>query len=113
MQVYDRANELAHEIRESEPCRRLRALKAEAEQDPTSAALLKEYRRLQLHLQLQAAAGADAVQEDVQRFSQMSALLYGNSVTQQLLLAEMQVQQLMADVYKLLSDASGLDIPLQ
>ena len=34
-----------------------------------------------------------------------------NPTTMQFLLSEMRLQQMMADVYKILNDAAGLDMP--
>ena len=75
------------------------------------AALMKEYKRLQMQLQLAAVAGASTQEADAQRFQQIGALLFAGENTQRFLLLEMRVQQMMADVYKLLSDAAGLDMP--
>jgi len=111
MQVYDEASVLARAIRESDACRELRALKEEIESDETSRALMKEYKRLQMQLQLAAVTGAETKAEDGQRFQQISALLFAGEATSRYLLCEMRVQQMMADVYKTLGDAAGLDMP--
>lgn len=111
MQVYDEANALARAIRESDTCRQFKQLKEEVEGNETNRALIKEYKKLQMQLQLAAVAGASARDEDAQRFQQIGALLFAQPITSQFLLAEMRVQQMMADVYKLLSDAAGLDMP--
>ena len=111
MQIYDEANQLARAIRESDVCRDYRRLKEEVEGNETSAALMKEYKRLQLQLQMAAVAGSPVKDEDTQRFQQIGALLFSQESTQQFLLCEMRVQQMMADVYKTLSDAAGLEMP--
>ena len=66
---------------------------------------------MSLQLQLAAVSGAPTSDDDTQRFQQLSALLFSTPGAQQFLLAEMRVQQLMADVYRMLNDASGLDMP--
>ena len=111
MQVYDEANALARAIRESEECQAYRRLKEEVDANETNRALMKEYKKLQMQLQLQAVAGAQTPDGEAQRFQQIGALLFAQESTAQLLLAEMRVQQMMADVYKTLSDAAGLDMP--
>ncbi|MBQ7455122.1 MAG: YlbF family regulator, partial [Clostridia bacterium] len=107
MQVYDEANALARAIRESEEVRELRKAREEVESNETSRAMMKEYKKLQTRLQLAAVAGAPVADEETQRFQQMSALLFGMESTRNLMLLEMRVQQMMADVYKTLSDAAG------
>ena len=111
MQVYDEANNLARSIRESEVCIQYRQMKEEIERDATSAALIKEYKKLQMQLQMAAVAGAETADSEVQRFQQIGGLLMANPTTMQFLLAEMRLQQTMADVYKILNDAAGLDMP--
>lgn len=111
MQVYDEANRLAAAIRESDLCREYRRLKEEIDGNETNRALIKEYKKLQMQLQLAAVAGSATSDEDSQRFQQIGALLFAQPVTSQFLLSEMRVQQMMADVYKALSDAAGLELP--
>lgn len=43
--------------------------------------------------------------------SSKSALLFAGENTSRFLLLEMRLQQTMADVFKTLSDAAGLDMP--
>lgn len=111
MQVYDEANNLARAIRECDECRAYRQMKEEIEGDETSRALMKEYKKLQMQLQLAAMTGAETSDSDAQRFQQIGGLLFTNPQTSQFLLSEMRLQQMMADVYKMLSDAAGLDMP--
>lgn len=111
MQVYDQANMLARTIRECEDCRAYRQLREEIEADETSRALLREYKKLQMQLQLAAVAGAEVKDADAQRFQQIGALLFAGENTSRFLLLEMRLQQMMADVFKTLNDAAGLDMP--
>ena len=73
-------------------------------------ALLREYKKLQMQLQLAAVAGAEVSNDDTQRFQQIGALLFAGENTSRFLLLEMCLQQTMADVFKALSDAAGLDM---
>lgn len=111
MQIYDEANALARAIRESEDCRAYRQLRQEIESDETTRALLREYKKLQMQLQLAAVAGAEVSNDNTQRFQQIGALLFAGENTSRFLLLEMRLQQTMADVFKTLSDAAGLDMP--
>lgn len=111
MQVYDEANALAAAIRESDVCREYRRLKEEIDGNDTNRALIKEYKKLQMQLQFAAMSGAQTEDADAQRFQQIGGLLFAQPVTSQFLLCEMRVQQMMADVYKTLSEAAGLEMP--
>lgn len=114
MNIYDTANRLASEIRQSDECRELQRLKKVAYEDETNRLLLKEYKRLQLQLQMSMVGAAGQMpDEEMQRFQQLASLLYMNPDVQAYLLAEMQMQKTMSDVFKILTDAAGitLDIP--
>lgn len=111
MQVYDEANALARAIRECDECRAYRKLKEEIEANETTRALLKEYKKLQMQLQLAAMSGKEVPDSETTRFQQLGGLLFATPDVQQFLLLEMRVQQMMADVYKTLNDACGLDMP--
>ena len=50
--------------------------------------------------------------EETQRFTALSTLLYGKPEVSQFLLAEMRLQQTMADIMKIVTEATGLDIQL-
>lgn len=110
MGIYDSANRLAQEIRESEEVREVRRLRQIAEADDTNRALLEEYRRLQLALQMQAMGGPSAGDDAMDRFSKISSLLYMNQDVQAYLMAEMRMQKLMADVLKIISEAAGMNL---
>jgi cell fate (sporulation/competence/biofilm development) regulator YlbF (YheA/YmcA/DUF963 family) len=112
MEIYDGANALAAEIRESELCRDYIRLQDEVMADETNRTLLKEYKRLQMSLQMRAVSGGGASEEDTRRFQQLSMLLYMNADVQAYLLAEMKLQKVMADIIKLLTDAAGIRLEL-
>ena len=114
MNIYDTAHRLASEIRESDECVRLRELRARAYEDETNRVLLDEYKRLQVRLQMSMVGATGQMPgEEMQRFQQLASLLYMNNDAQAYLMAEMQMQKTMADVFKILTEAAGitLDIP--
>ena len=116
MNIYDTAHRLAGEIRNSEECVRLRQLRERAYSDNTNRVLLDEYKRLQVQLQMSMVGAAGQMpSEDMQRFQTLSSLLYMNSDVQAYLLAEMQMQKTLADVFKILTEAAGVsfDLPEQ
>ena len=113
MNIYDTAHRLAGEIRQSDECVRLRQLRETAMSDETNRLLLEEYKRLQVRLQMSMVGAAGEMPgEDMQRFQQLAALLYMNSDVQAYLLAEMQMQKTMADIFKILTDAAGITFDL-
>lgn len=109
---YDSAHRLASDIRQSEEYQTYHRLKDDVMADETVAALIREYKKLQLSLQMAAMSGQQPEADDMQRFSGISALLFGKPEVSQYLLAEMRLQQAMADIFKILTDAADLDVQL-
>lgn len=103
---------LAVAIQDSEEHQSYQALKEIVMSDETNRALLKEYQKAQHSLQMAAMAGKEADEETVQRFSQLSSLLYMNNDVAQYLLAQLRLQKLTGEVFQQLGKASGLDMDL-
>ena len=113
MNIYDTAHRLADEIKRSDECVRLRELRECAYADNTNRVLLDEFKRLQIQLQMSMAGAAGQMpSEDMQRFQQLASLLYMNSDVQAYLMAEMQMQKTLADVFKILTEAAGVKFDL-
>ena len=107
MNIYDTAHKLAEEIKRSDECVQLAELRERAYADETNRLLL-----VQLQMSMVGAAGAMPT-EDMQRFQQLASLLYMNSDVQAYLMAEMQMQKTLADIFKILTEAAGIrfDVP--
>ena len=109
---YSAAYRLADEIRQSEEYQTYHRLEKEVMGDETLAALIKEYRKMQVTLQMNIMAGQQNDPEETQRFSALSSLLFAKPEVSQFLLSEMRLQQAMADIIKIVTEATGLDIQL-
>ncbi len=107
---YSSAHKLAQDIRNSEEYRTYHELKDSVMGDETTAALIREYRKLQMTLQMSAVSGQAADTEDMQRFSGISTLLFSKQEVSNFLLAEMRMQQAMADIFKIVTEAADLDL---
>ena len=107
---YSSAHKLAQDIRNSEEYRTYHELKDSVMGDEITAALIREYRKLQMTLQMSAVSGQAADTEDMQRFSGISTLLFSKQEVSNFLLAEMRLQQAMADIFKIVTEAADLDL---
>ena len=107
---YSSTYRLAQDIRDSDEFRTYHELKKTVMSDETTAALIREYRKLQMTIQMAAISGKTAEDEDMQRFSGISALLFSKPEVSKFLLSEMQLQQAMADIFKIVTEAADLDI---
>ena len=109
---YDLANALAKQIRESAEVAEYQRLKSIVDESETTRALLKEYKRLQVSVQMSAMSGQPLSSEEMSRFQQISSLLYAGTDTSAFLLAEMRLQQVLADIYNMIAQASGIQLEL-
>jgi cell fate (sporulation/competence/biofilm development) regulator YlbF (YheA/YmcA/DUF963 family) len=107
---YSTTYRLAQEIRDSEEYKTYHDLKETVMAEETTAALIREYRKLQMTIQMSAMSGNAASQEDVQRFSGISTLLFSKPEVSQFLLSEMRLQQMLADIFKILTEAADVDM---
>lgn len=110
--LMDTARTLAKEIRQSPEYLEFAAAKENMDGSDTGMALIKEYKRLQIALQMSAMAGGGMPPEDMQRFTQISSLLYAGTDTSRYLMAELRLQKMMGDVLKLLTDAADMQFDL-
>ena len=109
---YGSAYRLAQDIRGSEEYRTYHELKDSVMGDETTAALIREYRKLQMTLQMSAVSGQSADAETMQRFSGISTLLFSKQEVSNFLLAEMRLQQAMADIFKIVTEAADVDLSI-
>ena len=109
---YSNVHRLAQEIKNSEEYTTYHALRKNVMEEETVAALIREYKKLQVALQMAAMAGQTPDQDDMQRFSGISSLLFTKPEVSQYLLAEMRLQQTMADIFKILTEAADLDMEI-
>ena len=107
---YSSTYRLAQDIRDSEEYKTYHELKEEVMAEETTAALVKEYRKLQMTIQMSAMSGQAADEEDMHRFSGISSLLFSKPEVSRFLLSEMQLQQALADIFKIVTEAADLDI---
>ena len=107
---YSNAHRLANDIRQSEEYQTYHGLKDEVMADETTAALIKEYKKLQVKLQMGAVAGTTPDSDDMQRFQGITSLLFSKQEVSQYLLAEMRMQQALADIFKIITDAADIDM---
>ncbi len=107
---YSQAHLLARDIRNSEEYRTYHELRDQVMGDETVAALIREYKKLSVSLQMAAMGGGQGSAEDMQRFSGISALLFAKPEVSQYLLAEMRLQQALADIFRIITEAADIDL---
>ena len=112
MNVYDKAHELAACMKESEEYREYKRLRDAAYEDSTNKALLDEYKRLQFQLQVSMAGGNSPDPAEMERLQKIAGVLQLSPDASNYILAEYRFQKLLADIYKILGDAAGIDMDM-
>ena len=107
---YSSTYRLAQDIRDSDEYKTYHELKESVMSDETTAALIREYRKLQMTIQMSAMSGQAADEEEMRRFSGISTLLFSKPEVSRFLLSEMQLQQALADIFKIVTEAADLEI---
>ena len=109
---YSSTYKLAQDIRDSEEYKTYHEMKETVMADETTAALIKEYRKLQLGLQMSTVSGKTPDQEDMQRFSGISTLLFSKPEVSAFLLSKMRLQQALADIFRIVTEAADVDMAI-
>lgn len=109
---YTSAYKLAEDIKASEEYRTYHTLKETVMSDETVAALYREYRKLQMTIQVNVLSGRQADPEDTQRFAAITSLLFSKPEVSQFLLSELQLNQAMSDILRIVTEAAGIELNL-
>ena len=104
--VYDKANELAKLLKESDEFREYKTTKEKAFENDTTASLIKEYHKLQ-----QAAmVSGKKDDETLQRLQKIGELLQLNQDASAFLFAEYRLNRVVSDIYKIIAEAIDVDL---
>jgi cell fate (sporulation/competence/biofilm development) regulator YlbF (YheA/YmcA/DUF963 family) len=108
--LYDKAHELADEIRRSEEYAVYARLKELVMADEKNKLLIGEYKKLQLEAQAAYLSGAAPSDETMDKLKQLGGLLAFNKKVAEYLAAEYRMQTIVGDVYKIIGDACGMGL---
>lgn len=105
MQVYDTANRLAQEIRESEEYRAYKKLKDEIQNNPEKKQKVEEFEKLRYEVQLMAYTGETQDEEKMKKLEEMYATLVANQEIKEYFDLEVKFNVMIADVNKIIAEA--------
>ena len=110
--VYDQAHALAAGLKQTEEYKEFQRLTEIARADDTNRALMDEYKRLQFRMQAMFATGERMDEEELKRLQQIGSLLQFNQDASAALLAEMRFQRMIADIFKIIGEAAGINLDM-
>ena len=112
-EVSQAADALLDALRRTEPFQTYEELKKSVLADEVNRRLLDRFMRAQSALQMAAMAGSEPREEDTAEFEKLSALLYQSPEVTDFLLAQMKVQQLVAQTMSRITDEAGISIDIR
>lgn len=105
MQVYDTANRLAQEIRESEEYKKYKKLKDEIHNDNEKKQKVEEFEKLRYEVQLMTYTGGEHDEEKAKKLEEMYATLIENKDIKEYFDLEVKFNIMIADVNKIIAEA--------
>ena len=113
VEVSRAADALLEALRSTETFQTYEALKQTVMADEVNRRLLERFMRAQSALQMAAMAGSEPREEDTAEFEKLSALLYQSPEVTDFLLAQMRVQQLVAQTLSCITGEAGISIDIR
>lgn len=105
MKVYDKANELAKDIRESEEYLAYRQAKEEMSQTPELKSKIEEFEKIRYEAQLMAMQGEKQDEEKMKKLQEMYDILLKEPKVKEYFDKEVRFNVLLADVNKIIGEA--------
>lgn len=105
MQVYDTANRLAQEIRESEEYKQYKKLKDEVHNDLDKKQKVEEFEKLRYEVQLMAYTGEAKDEEKNKKLEEMYATLVANKDIKEYFDLEVKFNVMIADINKIIAES--------
>ena len=108
--IYDQVHRLAKDLKETDEYRDYISMRDAAMDNETNRALIKEYKKLQFQLQVALTGGGQPNAADMERLQKISGVLQFSQEASAYLLAELRMQKLLGDIYKIIGEAVELDM---
>lgn len=112
MYVYDRANELAKDIRESEEYRAYKELKDKVDANTTTKGLVAEYKRLQFQAQAIMMSGQQPGSDIMEKLQKVGEVLAYDKDASDYFAAEYKMNMMISDIYRIIGEACGIDLDM-
>ena len=108
--IYDSANALARDIKNTDEYIQYKRLRDEVMSNETNKALINKYKKLQFQLQVAMSGGGQPNPEEMEQLQKIAQVLQLSQDTAGYLLAEMRLQKMLADIYKVIGEAADMDM---
>ena len=103
--IYDKANELASLIKQSDEYKAYNSIKDEVYEDEQNKRMIKDYKKLQFEAQAAYLTGQEPEKELMDKIRKMGEVLQFNPKITEFFAAEYKFNTLVSDLYKIIGDA--------
>lgn len=110
MQVFDKANELAKALAESEEYKCYKAAKEKVDRNSSAKEMLKDFKRRQFELQAIQLSGQKPDEARLNQIQSLYQVIILNPDIAEYLHAEFRFNQMFSDIYRILNKAVELDM---
>ncbi len=110
MFIYDKAHDLAKEIKSSDDYKEYARLKEIVTADDKTKVLLADYKKIQLEAQASVLTGGEPSAETMDKLKKLGEVLQFNPDVSEYFAAEYKFQTVVSDVYKIIGDACDLGL---
>ena len=111
MNVYNEAHNLAAALKECDEFMVYNDLKEKINANPELNKALNDFQFQQIQLQMKQMQGQEMGEEDINNIQQLYGILMRDPLAGEYLQAEMRFSMMMNDVYKIIGDAIGTNMP--
>lgn len=109
MSIYDKANELAAELKDCQEVTVLRKASKEIEKNDANIKMLDDFRKIQMEAYSEQMQTGEVSQETKQKFKNMSSVISMNPAVNKYIQTEQKFSVMWQSILKLLNDAIGID----
>lgn len=110
MYIYDKANELARLIQQSDEYKSYKDLKDKLYADEKTKVLLNDYKKIQFEAQAAYLSGKEPDAQAMEKLKKLGEILQFNHEVTQFFAAEYRFNTLIGDIYKIIGDACDIDL---
>lgn len=105
MNIYDTANKLAHEIKESEEYKKFKELKQEIGKDEEISKKIQEFERIRYEIQIASIQGMEQENAKAEELQKMYVELIQNEKVREYFEVELKFNVILTDINKIIGEA--------
>ena len=107
--VYDIAHELVRSLKETDQYKDFKEMSQKIKDNEQVNAMMQDFQQKSMEYQTKLMSGEAPSQEDMAKLQQLSAIIMSDPLAAQYIGAQMQLQTIIADIYKIIGEAVDVE----